>query len=145
MSEGEKVAEMVKEGERALSLKASELHRRAVVGRERFEKLVSSHRNAFTSSKMFHGMCHSAFETVDISKNGAVGLAEAYVAVLLFYARLSKFAKGLTPPKVDEVETLFKKVAHDDDELDEDGFAALLTLLLEHLIFRVLLETLITF
>ena len=112
---------------------------------KRFQDLMALHRNTFTATPMFRSMCDQTFKTVDVDKSGTVNLSEAYIAVLLFYSKMSMFVKGLIPPSIDEVRDLLIQVAGDEKEIDADHFVILLTMLLEHLIFRVLLQILITF
>mmetsp|Transcript_8833 Transcript_8833/g.12290 ORF Transcript_8833/g.12290 Transcript_8833/m.12290 type:complete len:226 (+) Transcript_8833:154-831(+) len=129
---------------------ASELHAKASKKAADWQSFVGKHKNLFTSSSLFTNMCKSVFEKVDIDSSGTVGVSECYVAILLFYLKLSVLVKGLTPPTIEDVRKFVRTVAaqsdgKEEEEVDLQEFQTLLTLLLEHLIRRVLLQIAIAF
>lgn len=111
------------------------------------KKLADKHRNALTSTPMFKNAAKSVFDQVDIDKSGRVDEKELFVAVLLFYSKMSAFVKGLLPPKFDDIRVLMKNVASKDhpDELDEVEFETLLMLMFEHMMGRVLVQCFMAF
>lgn len=111
----------------------------------KLEAMIAKKRNAFTSSAYFRSLCAEAFEKVDIDNNGTVDVTETYVAVLLFYSKLSVYVKGLTPPEVDDVRKIVATVALDEENVGRDEFVTLLSLLFEHLVGRVLLQVCLSF
>lgn len=109
------------------------------------EKMLHRHRNTITSSGWFQRKCRQAFVDVDIDKNGHVDLKETYIAVLLFYSKLSTAVKGLIPPKIDDVKAIIEVVAANDESITEDEFVTLIVVLLEHLVKRVVLQIALAF
>lgn len=114
---------------------------------KKIESLLEKHRNAITSSRIFRNMCAETFRKVDLDHSGKVDVKEAYVAVLLFYLKMSIVVKGLTPPTINDVRNIVHTVSFDNDseQIDEEEFVTLIVLLFEHLVGRVLLQMCVSF
>ncbi|KAJ1457417.1 hypothetical protein M885DRAFT_514941 [Pelagophyceae sp. CCMP2097] len=114
---------------------------------QRLQGLAAARKNAITSSAWFRRTCKSTFDQVDFDKSGRVDVTETYVAVLLFYIKASVLAKGLIPPKIEDVRKLVNKVADPAHagEIDSDEFVTLCVILFEHLVGRVALQIFFAF
>mmetsp|Transcript_21944 Transcript_21944/g.38569 ORF Transcript_21944/g.38569 Transcript_21944/m.38569 type:complete len:241 (-) Transcript_21944:11-733(-) len=112
--------------------------------REQAEKLkrrILEAKTRFTKSKRFQEWVRNVFEAVDLDKSGALGVQEAYIAVLQLYVQIAGVCKGAKPPPWEHVEELFDScVAPGRDELNVTEFQGFCEILCSEIASRVAVQ-----
>lgn len=118
---------------------------RSFVDRSKFfhNELKGKGSRFFSKSERFQQLVKSAFESIDTDQSGAVDKKELYSGLILIHLQLAAYVgpAACRPATREQVEEIFDKLDQNGSgTLDFEEFGVVMTLLVSHIMTRVVLQ-----